>query len=162
MLTLLTFSLLKKSVFLNYCRFLCSHPLPCFQMQPFKIHCPFINLLRVYVSLLIICSLVRADFQLRGSLDNRCAAALQTLTTLIDSELFGYCEVQHTTNQISHIICQRVYCFLPQWICHSVTKFTPVCCLSLWSIGSNNKPTTWSLLQFAHLSQFGMSPPFPF
>lgn len=88
-----------------------------FFFKSFKTHSLFIfsKLLRpVYVSLLIICSLLHTDVQLRGSLDNRCAAAPQTHTALIDSELSGYRELQQTTNQISHIISQGFYCFLPQ------------------------------------------------
>lgn len=61
----------------------------------FKIHSLFLNLLRVVnVFLIIIYRLLHADVQLRGSLDIRCAAALQTRTTPIDSELLGYCEIQ--------------------------------------------------------------------
>lgn len=114
---------LEKSDFqvLNFFFFVMFMPVGrCLFFQSFRIRSPFGNLLRVvYAFLVIICSPLQADVQLRGSLDNRCAAALQTHTTLIDSELLGYCQVQQTTNQISHIICQGFYCFLPQWICHS-------------------------------------------
>lgn len=120
-----------------------------FFFKSFKTHSLFIfsKLLRpVYVSLLIICSLLHTDVQLRGSLDNRCAAAPQTHTALIDSELSGYRELQQTTNQISHIISQGFYCFLPQWICRHAHSRS----FSLFS--SNNNPTKWSLWRLSWLS----------